>query len=64
MNKKSLFIQLVCLVIGLFFATIAFTQDVETEKKNWLLGVIFKLEKITLTPLHTFSIPNKVLPPS
>jgi len=46
MNKKSLFIQLTCLVIGLFFATIAFTQDAETEKKNWLLGVIFKLEKM------------------
>jgi len=46
MNKKSLCIQLICLVIGLFFATIVFAQDAETQKKNWLLGVIFKLEKM------------------
>lgn len=46
MNKKSLCTQLTCLVIGLFFVTIAFAQDTETEKKNWLLGVIFKLERM------------------
>jgi len=46
MNKKSLCIQLTCLVIGLFFTTIAFTQDAETKKQNWLLGVVFKLEKM------------------
>lgn len=45
MNKKSLFIQLT-LVIGLFFAVIAFAQDTYPQKQNWLLGVIFKLEKM------------------
>ena len=46
MNKKSLCIRLICIVIGLFFATIVFAQDAKTQKKNWLLGVIFNLEKI------------------
>lgn len=45
-NKKSFCIQLACLVIGLFFATIAFAQDTETQKENWLLGLISKLEKL------------------
>jgi len=46
MNKKLLCSQVICLVIGLFLASISFAQDTETQEKNWLLGVIFKLEKI------------------
>lgn len=46
MNKKLLCSQVICLVIGLFLASISFAQDTETQEKNWLLGVIFNLEKM------------------
>ena len=46
MNKKSLCIQLTCLVTGLFFATVAFAQDqdIETQKQYTIEGNYFKCE--------------------
>jgi len=44
MNKKSLCIQLAYLVTGLFFATVAFTQDTETQKQYTIEGNYFKCE--------------------
>ncbi len=44
MNKKSLSIQLTCLVTGLFFATVAFTEDTETPKQYVIEGNYFKCE--------------------